>query len=162
MLNVALRVPTIYQLVKCFKEECQLKGWETSEHEDWVKLECEYHNFLWIQSIHASTFEKVTKSRKCAINKGSLYLVVDVSYTAWLFPETPSESLMQLIEDNPNLSRMTAIYDLSSFYEGNPICKKLNKTDSRVFREFEMFLKNNLGVKFQPFTPISGMPSKKS
>lgn len=157
-MTVALRVPTLHDLICCFKEECNLKGWETSEREDWVKLESEYHNFLWIRSIQTSTFEKITKSHKCAINMGTHYRVVNISYTAWLFPETQYGTFMQIILNDPNLLCNTAVYDLSSVCEGNTICKKLNKTDSMVFKEFEMFLMNKLGVKFQPFVPVFPKP----
>ena len=124
------------------------KGLKTSEHEDWVKTgDDEYHNFLWIQTVHPSTFEKIATNHKCAVRKGVSYQVVDVSYTAWLFPQSPPENLMQIVKENPELSRRTAIYDLSWAYSGKPLCLKLNETASIVFKEFEKFLEKELGVE---------------
>ena len=146
-----LRIPKVWELLDRFKDQCQLKGWKISEHEDWVKTsDDEYHNFLWVQTVHPSTFEKIAANHKCAIRKGVSYQVVDVSYTAWLFPQSPPENLMETVKENPELSRRTAIYDLSWAYTGKPLCLKLNETDSMVFKEFERFLKEKLGVKVKP------------
>jgi len=146
-----LRIPKVWELIDLFKGQCQLKGWKTSEHEDWVKTgDDEYHNFLWIQTVHPSTFEKIAVNHKCAIRKGVSYQVVDVSYTAWLFPQSPPENLTQRVKENPELSRRTAIYDLSLAYAGKPLCLKINETDSTVFKEFEKFLEKELRVEVKP------------
>jgi len=146
-----LRIPKVWELIDLFKGQCQLKGWKTSEHEDWVKTgDDEYHNFLWIQTVHPSTFEKIAVNHKCAIRKGVSYQVVDVSYTAWLFPQSPPENLTQTVKENPELSRRTAIYDLSLAYAGKPLCLKINETDSTVFKEFEKFLEKELRVEIKP------------
>ncbi|MDH5391073.1 MAG: hypothetical protein OEX10_07990 [Candidatus Bathyarchaeota archaeon] len=146
-----LRIPKVWELIDLFKGQCQLKGWKTSEHEDWVKTgDDEYHNFLWIQTVHPSTFEKIAVKHKCAIRKGVSYQVVDVSYTAWLFPQSPPENLMQTVKEKPELSQRTAIYDLSLAYAGKPLCLKLNETDSMVFKEFEKFLEAELEVEVKP------------
>jgi len=146
-----LRIPKVWELLDHFKDQCQLKGWKTSENEDWVKTgDNEYHNFLWIQTVHPSTFEKIAANHKCAIRKGVSYQVVDVSYTAWLFPQSLPENLMQTVKENPELSRRTAIYDLSSAYTDKPLCLKLNETASVVFKEFEKFLEKELGVEVKP------------
>jgi len=144
------RIPKIWELLDRFKGQCQLRGWKTSEHEDWVRTgDDEYHNFLWIQTVHPSTFEKIAINHKCAVRKGVSYQVVDVSYTAWLFPQSPPEGLMQMVKENPKLLRRTAIYDLSWAYSGKPLCLKLNETASTVFKEFEKFLEE-LGVAVKP------------
>jgi len=146
-----LRIPKVWELIDLFKGQCQLKGWKTSEHEDWVKTgDDEYHNFLWIQTVHPSTFEKIAVNHKCAIRKGVSYQVVDISYTAWLFPQGPPENLTQRVKENPELSRRTAIYDLSLAYAGKPLCLKINETGSTVFKEFEKFLEKELGVEVKP------------
>jgi len=144
------RIPKVWELLDSFKCQCQLRGWKTSEHEDWVKIGDEYHNFLWTQTVHPSTFEKIAVNHKCAIREGISYHVVDVSYTAWLFPQGPPEGLVQIIKENPELSRRTAIYDLSWMYAGKPLCLKLNETKSRAFQEFERFLKEKWGVEVKP------------
>jgi hypothetical protein len=149
-MNSGLSISNVWELLKHFKDLCQSRGWKTSEHEDWVKIDDDYHNFLWIRTIHPSTFEKVAINRKCAIRHGLSYKVVDVSYTAWLFPRTPPEELLQRVANNPELSRRTAIYDLSWAYEGEPVCVKFNMTESPVFREFENFLVDRCGVKLKP------------
>jgi hypothetical protein len=155
-----LPIPKVWKLLDLFKDQCQLKGWKISENEDWVKTgDDEYHNFLWIQTVHPSTFEKIALNHKCAIRKGVSYQVVDVSYTAWLFPQSPPENLMQMVKENPELSRRTAIYDLSSAYAGKPLCFKLNETDSTVFKEFEKFLEKELGVEVKP---VHKMPALKT
>ena len=145
-----MSIPKVWELLKHFKDRCQSRGWKTSKHEDWVKIDDDYHNFLWIRTIHPSTFEKVAINRKCVIQQGLSYKVVDVSYTAWLFPRTPPEELLQRVANNPELSRRTAIYDLSWAYEGKPVCVKLNMTESPVFREFENFLVDRCGVELKP------------
>lgn len=153
-----LSIPKVWKLLDLFKDQCQLKGWKSSEHEDWVKTgDEEYHNFLWIQTVHPSTFEKIAVNHKCAIRKGISYQVVDVSYTAWLFPQSPPENLMQMVNENPELSRRTAIYDLSLAYAGKPLCLKLNETDSTVFKEFEKFLQEELGVEIKPVRKLPGL-----
>ena len=143
-------VPKVWELLEKFKNKCKSKGWEISEYGDWVKEGDKYHNFLWTRTIHPSTFEKVAMNQKCAIQQGPSYQVVDVSYTAWLFPRTPPEELLQTVANNPELSRRTAIYDLSWAYEGKPVCMKLNMTESPVFREFENFLVDRCGVELKP------------
>ena len=153
-----LPIPKVWKLIDLFKDQCQMKGWKSSEHEDWVKTgDEEYHNFLWIQTVHPSTFEKIAVNHKCAIRKGVSYQVVDVSYTAWLFPQSPPENLMQMVNENPELSRRTAIYDLSLAYAGKPLCLKLNETDSTVFKEFEKFLQEELGVEIKPVRKLPGL-----
>lgn len=151
-------IPKVWKLLERFKDQCQLKGWKSSEHEDWVKTGDEaYHNFLWIQTVHPSTFEKIAVNHKCAIRKGISYQVVDVSYTAWVFPQSPPENLMQMVKENPELSRRTAIYDLSLAYAGKPLCFKLNETDSTVFKEFEKFLQEELGLEIKPAHKLPGL-----
>ncbi len=154
-----LEIPKVWELLKHFKDQCQSKGWKTSDYGDWVKKGSVYHNFLWSRTVHPSTFEKVAMNHRCAIRKGVFYQVVDVSYTAWLFPETPPEKLMQIVTENPELSRRTAIYDLSWAYAGKPVCLKLNETNSTVFKEFEKFLEEKWGVKIQPAVSLTGRGS---
>ena len=154
-MSSVLTIAKIWELLRDFKDLCKSRGWETSEHEDWVKTNDDYHNLLWIQTIHPSTFEKVALTQKCAIRHGLSYHVVDVSYTAWVFPRTPPEELIQRVLNNPELSRRTAIYDISWAYEGKPVCVKLNMTKSQVFREFEKFLEERCGVALKPAHQIS-------
>jgi hypothetical protein len=142
-------VPRVSELVYHFKRECESRGWEASQHEDWIKVGNEYHNFLWTRTVRPATFKKITEEHKCAIRQGVSYQVVDVDYTAWLFSETPPEELLQMMEENPELFKKIAIYDLSWINSEKPICLKLNQTGSRVFQEFENFLEKNWGVKFK-------------
>jgi len=145
-MTVALNVPRVWEILNRFKDFCQSKGWKTSKHEDWVKADKKYHNFLWARKIYPSTFRKVAMNHKCAIREGVSYYVVKTEYTAWLFPEKPPKTLMKTIMDNEELLRGTAIYDLSSLHAGKLSCWKLNKTDSMVFQEFERFLQENCGI----------------
>ncbi|HUV98291.1 MAG TPA: hypothetical protein VMW14_02175, partial [Candidatus Paceibacterota bacterium] len=89
-------------------------------------------------------------NKKRALPEGKSYHVVDVAYTAWVFQQQPSEQLVKTLTTDPELSRKTALYDLSGVYEGAPLCRKLNKTGSCVFDEFEKFLKENYGVETKP------------
>ncbi len=149
-MSSVLSIPKIWELLQDFKDRCKSRGWETSEHEDWIKTNDDYHNLLWIRTVHPSTFEKVALNQKCAIRQGLSYHVVDVSYTAWLLPQPPPRELIQRVLDNPELSSKTAIYDLSWASEGKPVCVKLNMTESQVFREFENFLEDRCGVELKP------------
>ena len=144
-----LTVPKVWELLEHFKNKCKSKGWETSEYGDWVKKGDKYHNFLWTRTIHPSTFEKVAAGRRCAVRDGVSYQIIDVSYTAWVFPKTPPKKLMRMVAEDSELSKRIAIYDLSWAYAGKPVCLKLNETDSQVFQEFEKFLEEKCGVKFQ-------------
>ncbi|MEA2090150.1 MAG: hypothetical protein U9O89_05270 [Thermoproteota archaeon] len=145
-----MKMPKVWNILNRFKDECQSRGWMASQKEDWVKTGEEYHNFLWARNVHPSTFEKVTSNQKCAVQEDKSYRVVDVAYTAWLFPENSPEDLIQTLKKNPKLSKRTAIYDLSWAYQDKPVCLKLNETSSSVFEEFERFLEKTWGVKVKP------------
>jgi len=149
-----MAIPRVWELVRSFKNECKSRGWETSEHEDWVKAGSEYHNFLWARTVRPSTFKKIAEEHKCAIKEGVSYQVVDVAYTAWLFSETPPEELLKTVAENPEIFMRTAIYDLSLAYSRKSFCLKLNQTGSSVFREFESFLEKKWGVKFKPVQSV--------
>jgi len=144
-----LVVPRVWELIRCFKDECQSAGWKTSEHEDWVYLDNQYHNFLWIRTINPTTFKKIAKASKCAVREGVSYRVVDVDYTAWLLSESPPEELMQTVMNDQNLAKNTAIYDMSGLHASKPTCLRLNSTGSRVFKKFEDFLRKKWGVEFK-------------
>ena len=155
---MVLHIPKVWEILNIFKGQCQLRGWKTSEHEDWVKIGDEYHNFLWTQTVHPSTFERIAVNHKCAIRKGVSYQVVDVSYTAWLFTQNLPEGLLETVKENPELPKRTAIYDLSRIYAGKPLCLKLNKTKSKAFQEFERFLEEKWGVEVRP---VQKLPAQK-
>ena len=148
---MSLPFPTILSLIDSFKERCILSGWETCENEDWVKTEDgKYHNFLWTQTIHPSTFERIASNHKCGIRRGASYEVVDIAYTCWLFPERPPEFLISQVKENPELKEKTAIFDLSCVYTGDKVCRKVNETESSVFKEFEQFLEEQWELEFEP------------
>lgn len=136
-------------MIRSFKDECQSAGWKTSENEDWVLVDQQYHNFLWTRTIHPSTLKKIAKASKCAVREGVSYKVVDIAYTAWLFSEAPPEELIQTVIDNENLAKNTALYDISGLYGAKPMCTRLNSTESKVFKEFENFLQKKWGIKFK-------------
>jgi len=145
-----IAIPRVWELIGYFKDECHSRGWKTSENEDWIKVGSEYHNFLWTRSIHPSTFKKIATACRCAIKQGISYQVVKVAYTAWLFSEAPPDMLVHTVARDPRLTKRIAIYDLSNVYTGKPVCFKFNETNSKVFQEFENFLKNKLGVELKP------------
>lgn len=147
---MSLSIPKIWDIIDSFKEQCRLCSWETSETEDWVKTEDgKYHNFLWMRTIHPSTFEKITSNCKCGVCRYVSYEVVDIAYMAWLFQERPPEFILSKVKENPELSEKMALFDLSCAYLGEKTCKKFNKTDSRVFMEFEKFLEDELNLELK-------------
>jgi len=147
-------MPRVLEILKKFKSLCCLRGWKTSESEDWIEIDDKYHNFLWARDVHPSSFKRIVSNRKCVVREGLSYHVVEASYTAWLFSETPCETMVRTVFENPEFSRKIAIYDLSPLLEGKNLCVKLNHTDSSVFREFESFLKNALRAKLKPLSNL--------
>jgi len=145
-----MKVSRIWEILKPFKDLCKFHGWKTSEKDDWVETENGYHNFLWTRSIHPSSFRSIAVNRKCVVREGLSYRVVEASYTAWLLSETPSETLVKAIFENPSFSKRIALYNLSPVLEGKNLGFKLNHTDSPVFQEFENFLKKKLKVNLKP------------
>lgn len=145
-----LSFPKVWSLIDSFKDRCRMRGWETCENEDWVKTDDgEYHNFLWTQTIHQSTFESIAASHRCAIRRGLSYDVVNISYIAWVFQEKPPEFLIQRVKENPELSKKTAIFDLSGAYTEEALCRKINETESQVLKEFEQFLEEEWNLVFE-------------
>lgn len=142
-----VRVPKVWDLLKHFRETCRRRGWKTSDYEYIVKVDDEYHNFIGARATHTSTFKRIASSKKCAVANGRSYRVIDVSYTAWVFQQQPSEQLIEALAMNSELSKKTAMYDLSNLYRGKPVCLKVNETDSPVFDEFEKYLKEMYGVE---------------
>lgn len=147
-----MKMSKIWEIIKRFKDCCRFRGWKTSESEDWVEIDDKYHNFLWARAIHPSSFKSIVSNRRCIVREGLSYHVVEASYTAWLFSETPSETMVKTIFENPDFSKRIALYDLSPLLEGKNLCIKLNHTDSPVFQEFESFLKNELKAKLKPLS----------
>jgi hypothetical protein len=145
-----MKMPKLCEIVEGFKCACKLHGWKTSENEDWIKTGDEYHNFLWVKDVNSSSFKNIVASKKCAIREGLSYRVVKATYIAWLFPETPSETLTKTVFESPELSKTVAFYDLSPILEGKKYCFKINFTDSFVFKEFENFLEKELNVEVKP------------
>jgi hypothetical protein len=139
----------IWELLKRFKKQCNCLGWKTSENEDWVEINNKYHNFVLVNTLYPSTFERITSNRKCAIRDGISYRVVETDYMAWLLSSSPDKSLWKLISENPEILTKTAIYDLSPILKGKSFCLKLNQTKSPVFQEFEKFLQEN-GIETRP------------
>ncbi len=146
-----MKTSRIWEILKKFKETCRFRGWKTSENEDWVEADLKYHNFLLTRNIHPSSFLSIAQNRKCVVREGLSYRVVEAAYMAWVFSETPSESLLNLFLKNPNFSKKVALYDLSPFTEGRNTCIKLNFTDSTVFQEFESFLEKEFGIKIEQY-----------
>lgn len=144
-----MAVPRIWEVIRHFKNECQSAGWKTSENEDWVLADEQYHNFLWARTIHPSTLKKIAKASKCAVREGISYRVVDVAYTAWLFSEAPPEELIHIVIDDENVAKNTAVYDMSDLHSAKPMCTRLNLTENKVLKEFENFLQKKWGVKFK-------------
>jgi hypothetical protein len=144
-----MRMPKVMNIIKAFKDMCQGRGWKTSEREDWIGIGDVYHNFLYVRDIHPSSFKRIVSNHKCVVPEGLSYHVVDVSYTAWLFPKAPSASVMRTIMENPDFAKRVAVYDLGPMLEGKNECARLNDTNSPAFQEFENFLSEKWNVKFE-------------
>jgi len=144
------KVPKVWDLLSRFKEACRRKGWKTSTYKDVVKIDNEYHSFIGTRTAHPSTFRRITSNKKLAIPKGKSYHIVDVSYTAWVFQQQPSQQLIETLMMSSDLYKKIALYDLSNIYEGKPLCLGLNETGSLAFEEFEKFLKETYGVETKP------------
>jgi len=149
-----MKTSRIWEILKKFKETCKFRGWKTSESEDWVEVNRKYHSFLLARNIHPSSFRNIAQNRKCVVRDGLSYRVVEASYMAWIFSETPPESLLNLFFEDPSFSKRVALYDLSPFTEGRNTCVKLNFTDSTVFQEFENFLEKELGIKIEQYAGL--------
>lgn len=141
-------MPKVWEILEKFKGLCRLRGWKASESEDLIRVGDEYHNFLYARDIHPSSFKKIASNRKCAVKEGLSYRIVEAAYTAWLFLEPPSKTLLKDILENPEFAEHVAVYDLSPLLEGKNFCAKINETESPVFQEFENFLEKELNVKF--------------
>jgi hypothetical protein len=150
-----MKMPKVWEILRKFKDVCKIHGWKTAESEDWIEIDDKYNSFLCARDIHLSSFKRIASNRKCVVREGLSYRIVEASYTAWLFSETPSETLVKTIFENPDFSERIALYDLSPLLEGKNLCVKLNHTDSPVFQEFERFLRNELKVKFKPISSFS-------
>lgn len=145
-----MKMPKVWEILKKFKDFCKFHGWKTSESYDWIEIDDRYHNFLWARDIHPSSFKSIVTNRKCVVREGLSYRIVEASYTAWLFSETPSDTLVKTIFENQEFPKRIALYDLSPLLKGKSLCIKLNHTDSTIFQEFENFLKKELKVKLKP------------
>jgi hypothetical protein len=151
-----MKMLRVWEILNKFKDVCNFHGWRTSENEDWIKIDDQYHSFLWTRNVHPSSFKRIVSNRKCIVREGLSYRIVQASYTAWLFSETPSEALVRTVFDSADFSGRIAIYDLSLMLKGEKVCVKLNNTDSPVFQEFEHFLKDELKVKLKSLSLSSG------
>lgn len=147
------KMPQVWELLKNFKDLCSRQGWKTSDYEDLVKMDGEYHDFIGTRTIHPSTFRRIAFNKRRAVPDGKSYRNVDISFTAWVFQQQPSEQLIETLAVDQELSKKTALYDLSGAYQGKPLCLKLNETNSPVFDQFEKFLKETYGVTFKPLRP---------
>jgi len=158
-MNLEKQILKIWDLVDNFKEYCRKsKGWNVCENDDLIEAEKEYHRFIWINRLCPNTFKRVIGNPLCYFRDGISLRAVRLSYTAWVLPETPSESITKLIAEEPQTSAKIAIYDLSEAYASRPVCSKLNETKSVVFHEFEKFLSIEYDIKFLPIYKLPPLP----
>jgi len=150
-----MNMSKIWEVLTSFKRFCKLRGWRTSENEDWVELKDDYHNFLSTRNVTPASFKAIISNRKCVVQKGLFYTVVEPSHLAWLFSEVPSEDIFRTVLDNPDFSRRIAIFDFSPLLEGKNTCIKLNNTDSPIFHGFETFLQSELKITVESLQPFS-------
>lgn len=106
-----MNMSKIWEVLTDFKRFCRLRGWRTSENEDWVELNNDYHNFLSTKNVSTASFKAIITNRKCVVRKGLLYTVVEPSHLAWLFSKAPLEDQYSTILKNPDFFRRIAIFD---------------------------------------------------
>jgi len=154
--SINSNIHKVWELLERFKDQCKLRDWEISEHEDWIKTsDGKYHNFQWIQSVHPSTFDRICGNHKIAIRNDVSYQVINASYIAWMFLKSPPENMIRKVKQNPEHSKRIALYDLSQALTDKSPCLKLNKTDSKVFKEFETFITSEFGIEIEPMNKKS-------
>jgi hypothetical protein len=159
-------------IIRKFNEYCsQLKGWQTYGSEDLVQVKNGFHRFIWIHDLLPETFKSVAMDQSCtiqiiienyapfdyvepAISQKGPCRKVRISFMAWILSKQPSIAILEFFEKNPQIQKRVALYDLSRFCRSEPICAKLNKTRSPVFDEFERFLFNCYGTRFEPISPF--------
>ena len=162
-------------IIDRFNEYCnKLKGWQTYEGEDLVQVKNSFHKLIWIHDLMTETFKSVVMNPSCTIqssleafepfdyvdgyvSKKCPFRTVRISFMAWVLPKQPSIAILEFFERKPQIQKWVALYDLSRFCRSEPICAKLNKTKSPVFEEFERFLFNCYGTKFEPISPLRSM-----
>ena len=105
-----------------------------------------------LTNIYALT--KIAERSKCLVIKAGAYRVVDTAYTAWLLPKATEyiqRELFEAITLNPNLAKRTP-YTARVADNGVLECQAKNATDSKVFNQFETFLKDKIGINLNPPT----------
>lgn len=145
----------IWGCIDEFKKHChESKNWKVYEGEDLIQVKNKFHKFVWIRQIQPFTFESMIMNPLCAIRDGVSYRTERISFMAWVVPHPPAPAVLRFFEEEPNIQRWIALYDLSRVFRSEPICAKLNKTRSPVFNEFERFLRNSYDVKFEPISSL--------
>jgi hypothetical protein len=108
-------------------------------------------------SVNIYSLTKIAERSKCLVIEGGAHRVVDAAYTAWLLSE-PSERIQQelvrAISKNPQLAKRTALYCFQTANTGILECSARNVTDSKVFKQFEKFLKDNIGINLKQFRSL--------
>ena len=152
------------ELLRLFKTECLTKGWEASETEEWVKADDGYHAlFCTRPSVNIYSLMKIAERSKCLVIEGGAYRVVDAAYTAWFLPapsERMQQELVQTVAKNPPLAKRTALYCFQMSNIGILGCSARNVTDSKVFKQFENFLKDKIGINLKPLRPRKALREK--
>ncbi len=137
-------------IIQSFNEYCnKLKGWQTYEGEDLVRVKNSFHKLIWIHDLMTETFKSVVMNPSCTIqssieslgpfdyvepdiSKKCPYRTVRISFMAWVLPKQPSIAILQFFERKPQIQKRFALYDLSRLCISEAICARLNKTKSPV------------------------------
>jgi len=142
-------VKPIWEIVKRFEFRCKSKGWKINDKEDIIRCSGKFNNLLWTRRIRPSTFTSIARDTTTAIQKEKSYQSIDVSYNLWICPTPVSNSIKKTINQNPELLKRNAIYDLSKIRTAKT-AEKLNRTASPVCQEFERFLEDELNIGVKP------------
>lgn len=144
-----------WDLIERFCEHCdKIKGWHTYKAEGLVQIKESFHEFIWAHNPVTETFKSVILNSSCVIPNSQEFFetfdfverdvsyrfpfkMVRVSFIAWVLSAGPSKGILDFVRKRPQIQRWVALYDLDRFFKSGSDCKRLNKTESEVFKEFE-------------------------
>lgn len=140
---------SVFSIIDEFMKKCKKLGWKIGEYRDFIKYKDKYYTFVWIRKSDKRIREILTSDRRSIFEDGK-YKVGRITYRALIFQDSPPKDIVQMIDNDLDLSKRIAIYDFTKLFGGKNVCETLNKTNNTVFSEFEKFLSRDLKVVLKP------------
>lgn len=133
-------------IMRGFHDWCRSRrrDWKFKADEHWFTCRGAYHSFVHQETLDASSFRELVDDYRIYLRKEALVSTI-LSFIALLFTDKPPLNLHIVLGDPELLSRV-AFYDLSEACRGRHLCVTINRTDSAVFQEFEVFLEKIYGL----------------